>query len=92
MAVLQDPTDASFALWQANKQRGTGITAFHGTLCWADRTTSDQARAGQFYSDLFGWQMIKEDEDPDHNHWHITNGEEFLGGLPPASHRTGFWP
>jgi len=48
--------------------------------------TPDQARAGQFYSDLFGWQIVKEDEDPAHNYWHIKNGEEFIGGIPPASH------
>jgi uncharacterized protein len=87
MAVLQDPTGATFSLWQPNKNLGTGISASHGTLCWADLSTPDQARAGQFYSDLFGWQIMKEDEDPAHNYWHIKNGEEFIGGIPPASHR-----
>ena len=86
MAVLQDPTGAAFSLWQAINHLGTGISASHGTLCWADLSTPDQARAGQFYSDLFGWQMMKEDEDPAHNYWHIKNGEEFIGGIPPASH------
>jgi predicted enzyme related to lactoylglutathione lyase len=28
-----------------------------------------------------------EDEDPAHNYWHIQNAEEFIGGIPPASHR-----
>jgi predicted enzyme related to lactoylglutathione lyase len=87
MAVLQDPTGAVFSLWQANKNSGTGITGSHGTLCWADLSTPDQARAGQFYSDLFGWQVMKEDEDPAHSYWHIKNGEEFIGGIPPASYR-----
>ena len=73
MAVLQDPTGATISLWQPNKNRGTGITTSHGTLCWADLSTPDQARAGEFYSGLFGW--------------HIKNGEEFIGGVPPASHR-----
>ena len=41
----------------------------------------------EFYSALFGWQIMKEDEDPAHNYWHIQNGEEFIGGIPPASHR-----
>jgi predicted enzyme related to lactoylglutathione lyase len=82
MAVLQDPTGATFSLWQPNKNLGTGISASHGTLCWADLSTPDQARAGQFYSDLFGWQIMKEDEDPAHNYWHIKNGEEFIPGTP----------
>src|SRR5438552_14345525 len=69
---------AVLCLWQPNKNTGTGISASHGTLCCADLNTPDQARAGQFYSDLFGWQMMmKEDEDLAHNYWHIKNGEEF---------------
>jgi len=86
MAVVQDPTGATICLWQPNKHPGTGIAAAHGTLCWADLSTPDQARAGQFYSDLFGWQIMKEDEDPEHNYRHIKNGEEFIGGIPPGSH------
>lgn len=62
-AVLQDPTGATISLWQPNKNRGTGITASHGTLCWADLSTPDQVRAGEFYSGLFGWRIMKEDED-----------------------------
>jgi uncharacterized protein len=85
MAVLQDPTGAVISLWQAKRNLGTGITGLHGTLCWADLSTLDQARAGQFYSDLFGWSMMKGDEDPAHNYWHIKNGEDFIGGIPPAS-------
>ena len=86
MAVVQDPTGATICLWQPNKHPGTGIAAAHGTLCWADLNTPDQAGAGQFYSDLFGWHIMKEDEDPAHNYWHIKNGEEFIGGIPPSSH------
>jgi uncharacterized protein len=87
MAVLQDPTGAVFSLWQPKRNPGTGIAGAHGTLCWADLSTPDQARAGDFYSALFGWHIMKEDEDPAHNYWHIQNGEEFIGGIPPASHR-----
>jgi hypothetical protein len=87
MAVLQDPTGAAFSLWQANKNSGTGIAGSHGTLCWADLSTPDQGRAGEFYSALFGWRIVKEDEYPAHNYWHIQNGEEFIGGIPPASQR-----
>jgi predicted enzyme related to lactoylglutathione lyase len=86
MAVIQDPTGAAISIWQAIHHPGTGISASHGTLCWADLSTPDQARAGQFYSDLFGWQIMKEDEDPAHNYWHIKNGQEFIGGIPPSAH------
>ncbi len=26
-------------------------------------------------------------KDPEHNYLHIKNGEHFIGGIPPASHR-----
>ena len=69
----------------SEKEFGNWNYELDGTLCWADLSTPDQARAGQFYSDLFGWSVMKEDEDPAHNYWHIKNGEDFIGGIPPAS-------
>ncbi len=87
MAVLQDPTGAAFSVWQPKKHKGTGISGVDGTLCWADLSTPDPPRAGSFYSELFGWKIVKEDEDPAHNYWHIVNGEQFIGGIPPAAHR-----
>lgn len=86
MAVVQDPTGASICLWQPNKHPGTGISGAHGTLCWADLNTQDRHLAGEFYSGLFGWQIMREDEGLEHNYWHIENGKEFIGGLPPASY------
>jgi uncharacterized protein len=86
MAVLQDPTGAVFSVWQAKRNTGTQITGADGTLCWADLNTRDQEGAAKFYSQLFGWTIVKGDEDPGHNYFHIKNGEEFIGGIPPASH------
>jgi len=87
MAVLQDPAGAVFCVWQPKKNAGTGIAGVDGTLCWADLSTPDQEGASKFYSSLFGWAIMKEDEEPEHNYFHIKNGEEFIGGIPPASHR-----
>jgi predicted enzyme related to lactoylglutathione lyase len=87
LAVLQDPTGAVFCAWQPKQPTANGITGVEGTLCWADLSTPDSARAGEFYSGLFGWKIEKEDEDPAHAYWHIKNGEEFIGGIPPATHR-----
>ena len=90
MAIVQDPTGAAFSIWQANTNPGIGIADAHGTLCWCDLNTPDQARASEFYSALFGWEIMKEDEKPEHNYWHVKNGGAFIGGIPPASqHRPG---
>ncbi len=102
MAVLEDPTGAIFSVWQPKRHQGTGIAGVDGTLCWADLSTPDPARASQFYSGLFGWKILAEDEtkalkeglrkpesrayDPS-SYLHIKNGEAFIGGMPPTAHR-----
>ncbi len=87
MAVLQDPTGAAFCVWEGKENKGTGIAHVDGTLCWADLSTPDPQRASKFYSDLFGWQIMTDEKDPEHNYLHIKNGEHFIGGIPPVSDR-----
>lgn len=82
MAVLRDPTGAVFSIWQAKKHSGIGASG-DGTFCWADLNTTDPARAAKFYSDVFGWQVSKGENDPS-GYLHIKNGEHFIGGMPPA--------
>jgi uncharacterized protein len=86
MAVLQDPTGATFCVWQPKQSAGIGIAGVHGTLCWADLSTPDVERARTFYSALFGWQVLLGENDPS-GYLHIKNGEAFIGGIPPAAHR-----
>ena len=86
MAVIQDPTGAVFCLWQAKRNTGLGITGDPNAFCWADLNTPDAARAKQFYSSLFGWQIVTGDHDTS-GYLHIKNGENFIGGIPPAQHR-----
>jgi len=86
MAVIQDPTGAIFCVWQAGKNTGIGIAGVHGTLCWADLSTPDVNRAREFYSGLFGWQIMAGENDKS-GYLHIKNGEHFIGGIPPAEYR-----
>src|SRR6266404_2586951 len=86
MAVIQDPTGAHFCVWQAAKNAGIGIAHVAGTLCWADLSTPDAKRATDFYSGLFGWQIMADEKDKS-GYLHIKNGEQFIGGVPPAAHR-----
>jgi hypothetical protein len=85
MAVLQDPTGAVFAIWQAKAHPGIGIEGVPGTLCWADLMTPDQDRAGKFYKQVFGWEA---DPGKDSSGYlHIKNGEKHIGGIPSAEQR-----
>jgi hypothetical protein len=83
MAVIQDPTGAAFCIWEAKDHAGAGISGQTGSLCWADLSTPDQTAAAKFYADLFGWTMPPGDGE----YLHIKNGDAFIGGIPPASHR-----
>lgn len=54
-----------------------------GTVCWADLSTPDPARAAEFYKSLFGWDATKGANDSS-GYLHIKNGDEFIGGIPPV--------
>jgi hypothetical protein len=55
MALLQDPTGAMFAVWQAKRHIGTQIQSEPGALCWTELSTRDTKAAETFYTQLFGW-------------------------------------
>lgn len=55
MAVFQDPTGATFALWQPRKHAGYGVFGEHGAVVWSELATRDTATARAFYTALFGW-------------------------------------
>jgi len=86
MAVISDPTGTYLCIWQPKRSKGTGIAHVPGTLCWADLSTPDPKRASDFYSKLFGWQIMAGENDKS-GYLHIKNGEHFIGGIPPAAHR-----
>jgi predicted enzyme related to lactoylglutathione lyase len=90
MAVIQDPTGATFSLWQPLRHQGAGVWAEPGAACWGDLSTPDQARAGEFYSRLFGWRMVTGkdliDAQPG-DYFHILNGREMIGGIAGPQQR-----
>ena len=83
MAVIKDPFNAVFSIWQPKTNAGTGITGLEGTACWADLITKGERKAARFYEELFGWS-IKAAEHDTSGYLHIQNGPDFIGGLPPA--------
>jgi len=86
MAILADPTGPMFCIWQVKTSTGIGISGVPGSLCWADLSTGDPGRAAEFYSGLFGWQIEASENDPS-GYLHIKNGNDFIGGVQPSSHR-----
>jgi uncharacterized protein len=89
MSVLQDPTGAVFSVWQPKQHTGTGVSGVPHSVSWADLNTRDQPRAAAFYSALFGWQMTNGKEmkpATPGSYYHIVNGPDFIGGVPPPQH------
>lgn len=89
MAVFHDPTGAVFAVWEARRHGGTGVAGEPGTMTWGELQTRDRAAAVAFYQELFGWRMAagkNMQEAGDEDYVHIMNGDEMIGGMPPASH------
>jgi predicted enzyme related to lactoylglutathione lyase len=82
-ALLQDPTGAFFSVWEAKKRIGMGVSREPGAFCWAELISPDQARAKTFYEGLFGWKL-KAGEGKGSGYLHIVNGEQYIGGVPPA--------
>ena len=55
MAVIQDPTGATFQLWEPKAHIGVQIRNEPNSLCWSELTTRDTKAAEAFYVGMFGW-------------------------------------
>jgi len=55
MANIQDPTGAVFAVWEPRSHAGAQVVNEPGAFCWNELYTTDPKKAGDFYSELFGW-------------------------------------
>jgi uncharacterized protein len=80
MAVVQDPTGAVFALWQAGTTKGAGIYNVPGSFCWNELGTTDTAKDGEFYSNVFGWTRDVQNFGP-MEYTMFSNGDRPAGGM-----------
>jgi len=80
MAVIQDPTGAVFALWQPGTQKGAGVVNVPNSLCWNELATPDTAKAGEFYTELFGWAKDTKDMGG-MSYTSFMNGDRPAGGM-----------
>lgn len=55
MAMAQDPTGATFGLWEAKNHIGARLVNMPNALAWNELATRDADKAEAFYSALFGW-------------------------------------
>jgi len=81
MAVIQDPTGASLALWQANQHIGAELIKETSTICWNELYSEDVATASEFYSMLFGWTVNKVTGANGEDYTVFKMGDYAVGGM-----------
>jgi predicted enzyme related to lactoylglutathione lyase len=81
MAMVADPTDAVFGVWQPGKHRGAELCNEPSTCRWNELLTDDPDTARAFYEQVFGYTY---EEDPDFPGYLIfkVNGRR-RGGIGP---------
>ncbi len=80
MAVLQDPTGATFGVWQPRNHLGVDLFGSPNAVCWTELATKDLSLAESFYSKVFGW-TLKHSEFPGMDYTEFSNQGQPLGGL-----------
>lgn len=87
MAVVQDPTGGTFAMWESREHGGAGGMGETGTPCWFELISTDKAEAGAFYAALFSWQLESFLGPMDYTIF--KQGEKSVGGLMQRTEEMG---
>jgi uncharacterized protein len=93
LAVLQDPLGAVFAVWQARKHIGARYVNQPRTFCWNELMTTDDVKAGEFYSKVFGWGREIMPESPAPSPYTVFQNENRpAGGMMKITKEMGNMP
>lgn len=82
-AVLEDPTGATFGLWQPGAFAGFKVVGETGAPSWFELHTADHAAAVAFYRELLGFEIVPVG-DTDEFRYYIFRApghDEDLGGM-----------
>jgi uncharacterized protein len=92
MAVIQDPTGATFAIWQPREHIGARRVNDSGCLTLNELHTRDPEAAIAFYAGLFGWETEVIEENGEPVYGSINNAGSLNGGLMPMTEEHGDAP
>ena len=87
MAVLADPTGATFGIWQPGRNIGAEVVGEPGAMSWNELNTRDREAAMPFYGDVFGWSFEEKQFEGAGTYTSISLGEETVGGLSDITDR-----
>jgi uncharacterized protein len=80
MTLLRDPQGAELALWEAGTREGAELVNVPGALTWNELRTHDGAASGEFYGQLFGWDIVKQDYGA-MDYWTLEVDGRPVGGM-----------
>ncbi|MGE2833715.1 VOC family protein [Mycobacterium sp. SMC-4] len=80
MAIVTDPADAAFGLWQPTGHRGYELVNEHGAPTYFQLTTTNYAGALDFYRTVFDWKTEVESDTAEFRYSTASfDGEALLG-------------
>ena len=83
MATIQDPSKATFAIWQPKKHHGFGHNEPRpGVVCWNELATNNVDAAGKFYASLFDWKPQVQ-QMPEVQYTMFKSGDNMRAGMMP---------
>lgn len=96
MGVFQDPTGATFGLWEAGELIGFTAVDEPGSVVWCDLTTPDPAGARDFYAQVFGYSYEETGAmGPSYAAFTVPGGERYGGGIggtdPETENAVAVW-
>lgn len=91
MAMVQDPTGATFGLWEAKNHLGAGLVNMPNALVWNELATRDADKASTFYTKLFGW-TTRVDQTSGHPYTTFLNNGNRGAGMIQMNEQWGDMP
>lgn len=92
MAVIQDPTQAAVALWQAKSHIGAKLVNIPGAFSWNELATNDLNQATEFYTNLIGWEINAMEMGGGLTYHTISNKGRMNGGMMQMNEEWGDAP
>jgi len=74
-AIVADPFDATFALWQPGKPEASEYKGINGAFCWNELTVPDPAKASSFYQQIGGFTEDKKEMPGMDGAYYVLNSE-----------------
>lgn len=85
MAIAQDPSGASFGVWQASTHIGFAKYNEPGSVTWDELHTKGFDAATAFYAEVFGWHLTPMSDTDEFRYTTAEVGENTVAGIMDSS-------